>query len=64
MAKRDVTMPQPAAGPRVSAAVLWALVAVTLLLGFADLWRGGDTLAPLLLVLGYCVLAPLAILRS
>ena len=30
---------------------------------YADLWRGGETLAPILLVLGYCVFVPLAILR-
>jgi asparagine N-glycosylation enzyme membrane subunit Stt3 len=41
----------------------WALAAVALLLGYADLWRGGETIAPLLLVVGYCVLVPLAILR-
>ena len=34
-----------------------------LLAGFADLARGGVTLAPILLVIGYCVLVPLAILR-
>jgi hypothetical protein len=26
--------------------------------------RGGETIAPILLVLGYCVLVPVAILRS
>jgi hypothetical protein len=41
----------------------WALATLTLLAGYADLWRGGTTLAPILLVLGYCVLVPLAILR-
>ena len=41
----------------------WGLAALALVLGFADLWRGGETLAPILLVLGYCVLIPLAILR-
>lgn len=35
----------------------------SLILGFADLVRGGETIAPILLVLGYCVLVPLAILR-
>ena len=44
--------------------VLWGLVAVTLVGGFIDLWRGGITVAPILLVLAYCVLIPLAILRS
>jgi len=41
----------------------WALATVSLLLGYADLIRGGITLAPILLVLGYCVLVPVAILR-
>jgi hypothetical protein len=43
---------------------LWGLAAVTILLGYADLARGGTTIAPILLVAGYCVLVPLAILRS
>lgn len=41
----------------------WAIAALVLLAGFADLARGGETLAPILLVIGYCVLVPLAILR-
>jgi hypothetical protein len=32
--------------------------------GFADLAAGGTSVAPVLLVVGYCVLVPLAILRS
>jgi hypothetical protein len=48
---------------RVSGAVVWWGAAVlTLVLGYADLARGGDTIAPILLVLGYCVLVPRAIL--
>jgi hypothetical protein len=35
--------------------------AVVLLLGFADLVRGGVTLAPILLVVGYLVLVPLSL---
>lgn len=35
---------------------------MVLALGYADLARGGVTAAPILLVLGYCVLVPLAIL--
>ena len=31
---------------------------VTILLGYADLARGGTTIAPILLVAGYCVLVP------
>jgi len=40
----------------------WGLAAAALILGFADLARGGETIAPILLVLGYCVLVPMAIL--
>ena len=43
--------------------IWWALAFVVLAAGYADLWRGGETLAPILLVLGYCVFVPLAILR-
>jgi hypothetical protein len=42
----------------------WGLAAAILLLGYADLARGGETLAPVLLVLAYCVLIPVAILRG
>ncbi len=65
MAKIDL-----AAGPRASrdtrgrrSWLYWTIAAIVLLLGFADLARGGETLAPILLVIGYCVLVPLAILR-
>lgn len=44
--------------------VWWAVAAVVLLAGYVDLVRGGTTLAPILLVLGYCVFVPLAILRA
>jgi len=43
-------------------AVLWTLAILTLILGYADLVRGGVTVAPFLLVIGYCVLLPMAIL--
>ena len=43
--------------------LLWAAVALALGLGYADLWRGGITLGPAFLILAYCVLVPLAILR-
>ena len=42
---------------------LWGLAALTLILGYVDLARGGETLAAALLVLGYCVLVPIAILK-
>jgi hypothetical protein len=41
----------------------WIVAAVVILAGFADLARGGETIAPILLALGYCVLIPLAILK-
>ena len=43
-------------------ALKWGIAAVVLAAGYADLARGGETLAPILLVLGYAVLVPLAIL--
>lgn len=45
-------------------ALWWGLAAGALLLGYADLWRGGETVAPILLVIGYCVLVPVAILKK
>lgn len=44
-------------------ALWWGLATVTLLLGYADLWRGGVTIAPILLVIAYCVLIPIAIVK-
>lgn len=44
--------------------VWWGLSALTLAVGYADLWRGGITLGPLCLVVGYCVLVPVAIVRG
>jgi hypothetical protein len=43
--------------------ILWTAAILALVLGYADLIRGGETLAPILLVIGYCVLVPLAILK-
>ncbi len=45
------------------ASVWWAGAAVVLLAGYVDLARGGETVAPILLVLGYFVLVPIAILK-
>jgi hypothetical protein len=42
----------------------WGAALVILALGYADLVRGGETIAPILLVLGYCVLVPRAILAK
>ena len=50
--------------PRRRRALLWwALAAAALIIGYADLVRGGETLAPILLIIGYCILVPIAILR-
>jgi hypothetical protein len=65
MARTDSTPDQPVgAARRRTALVWWGLAAVSLLAGYADLVIGGETIAPILLVLGYCVLVPVAILRS
>jgi hypothetical protein len=53
------TNPTPQSRPLI----LWGIAAATLLAGYIDLARGGETLAPILLVIGYCVLVPLAILK-
>ncbi|MCX5767018.1 MAG: hypothetical protein NTZ43_07340 [Gemmatimonadetes bacterium] len=39
----------------------WGIAVVVLAAGYADLARGGVTLAPILLVIGYAVLIPVAI---
>ena len=48
---------------RPRALLWWGLALATLLLGYVDLARGGQTVAPILLVIGYCVLVPVAILK-
>lgn len=48
--------------PARSALVLRVLTAAALSLGYLDLVRGGITVAPLLLVVGYLVLVPALIL--
>jgi hypothetical protein len=42
----------------------WGIAMLVILAGYADLARGGESIAPMLLVAGYCVLVPIAILRS
>jgi hypothetical protein len=65
MARNESSPAQPGGAPRRRTALIWwTLAAVSLLAGYADLVRGGETIAPILLVLGYCVLVPVAILRS
>jgi hypothetical protein len=48
--------------PARRAHVLRAATAAVLFLGYADLVRGGATVAPTLLVVGYVVLVPLILL--
>lgn len=48
---------------RSATLVWWGAAAVALAAGYIDLALGGITVAPILLVLGYCVLVPLAILK-
>jgi len=43
---------------------LAALAALSLVAGFVDLWRGGITVAPILLVVAYLVLIPAALWRG
>jgi len=43
-------------------ALKWGIAAAVLAAGYADLARGGATIAPILLVLGYAVLVPIAIM--
>lgn len=56
-------MAQSTSPSRSRSLLWWGLAALALILGYADLARGGVTLAPILLVLGYCVLVPIAILK-
>ncbi len=55
-------MPEPSTTSQLRRWMWWIAAAVSLVAGYADLWRGGETLAPVLLVLGYCVLVPVAII--
>jgi hypothetical protein len=57
-------MASSSARPERRPLLWWGLSAAALAVGYADLWRGGITVGPLCLVLGYCVLVPIAILRG
>ncbi len=56
-------MAQSETSARSRSLLWWAIATVVILAGFGDLARGGETIAPILLVIGYCVLVPVAILR-
>lgn len=58
-----MAQPESAAPARSRTLLWWAIALATILLGYIDLARGGETIAPILLVVGYCVLVPLAILK-
>lgn len=49
---------------RTRAMMYWGGALLVLALGYADLARGGETIAPILLVAGYVILVPLAILKG
>lgn len=55
--------PPLTAGARARGLMWWGAAALVLIAGYVDLWRGGETVAPILLILGYCVLIPIAILK-
>ena len=59
MAEADL----PHRSARRSRLLLWAGALGAIALCYADLARGGETVAPILLVLGYCVLVPYAIMK-
>jgi hypothetical protein len=50
--------------PRTRGVMWWAIALLVIVAGFADLARGGETIAPILLAVGYCVLVPMAILKA
>jgi hypothetical protein len=58
-----MNLPDSTAQPVYRRFLWWGLAALMLVIGYADLWRGGETLAPILLVVAYCVLVPVAILK-
>jgi hypothetical protein len=64
MAQNDSAAVAAGSAARTRRLLWWGLAALSLLAGYADLVRGGETIAPILLVLGYCILVPAAILKS
>lgn len=54
----------PTLPPARRARVLWVLALLVVFAGWAGLARGGITVSPLLLVFGYLVIVPLAILAT
>ena len=56
-------MAESETSPRTRGWMWWGIALAVIVLGFADLARGGETIAPILLAVGYCVLVPVAILK-
>jgi hypothetical protein len=56
-------MPIDRMSSRVRPLLFWGIALMTIVAGFVDLSRGGTTIGPILLVLAYCVLVPIAILK-
>lgn len=56
-------MVQAETSPHTRSWMWWGIALVVIIAGFADLARGGETVAPILLAIGYCVLVPIAILK-
>ena len=52
------------ASSRIRGWLWWGIALLVIVIGFADLARGGETIAPICLAVGYCVLVPLAILKE
>jgi hypothetical protein len=42
--------------------IIFAIALIVIILGYVTLGKGSITLAPLLLVIGYCILVPIALL--
>lgn len=64
MAQNDTRADAPGMAPATRRLLWWGASALALIGGYADLVRGGETIAPILLVLGYCILVPVAIIKS
>lgn len=64
MAQNEARAAAAGMSPKARRMLWWGLSALSLFGGYADLVRGGETIAPILLVLGYCVLVPVAIIKS
>lgn len=57
-------MPSIEPSSRTRGMMWWGIALFAIVAGFADLARGGETIAPILLAVGYLVLVPAAILKT